>query len=89
MDSAMLFALGISHRTACVEQREKESLSNGRASKLLQHLAGDDRVDEVVALSTCEVVQQLQRFDYGPGAEILAPAMLKPVRALEANAAGA
>lgn len=49
----ILFALGISHRTAHVEQREKVSLSRGRASNLLQDLACDDRVDEVVALSTC------------------------------------
>jgi glutamyl-tRNA reductase len=48
-----LFALGVSHRTAGVEQREKVSLSNGRACDLLQDLARDERVGEVVALSTC------------------------------------
>jgi glutamyl-tRNA reductase len=49
----LLFALGVSHRTAHVEQRERVSLSSGRACSLLQELASDDRVGEVVALSTC------------------------------------
>jgi glutamyl-tRNA reductase len=48
-----LLALGVSHRTAHVEQREKVSLSNGRAANLLQALARDGRVSEAVALSTC------------------------------------
>jgi glutamyl-tRNA reductase len=48
-----LFALGVSHHTALIEQREKVSLSGGRASKLLKALAGDPRVAEAAALSTC------------------------------------
>jgi glutamyl-tRNA reductase len=49
----ILLALGVSHRTAHVEQREKVSLSSGRACNLLQALAHDGRVSEAVALSTC------------------------------------
>lgn len=49
----MLYSLGVSHRTAPVEQREKVSLSSGRACSLLQALARDERVGEAVALSTC------------------------------------
>lgn len=49
----ILFALGVSHRTAHVEQREKVSLSSGRACSLLQALARDQRIGEAVALSTC------------------------------------
>ena len=49
----VLFALGVSHHTAGVEQREKVSLAGGRACGLLQAVALDHRVGEAVALSTC------------------------------------
>jgi Glutamyl-tRNAGlu reductase, N-terminal domain len=56
----ILFALGISHRTAPVEQRERVSLSSRRASNLPQDLARDTRVVEVVALSTCNRTELLR-----------------------------
>jgi glutamyl-tRNA reductase len=49
----ILFAVGISHHTAGVEQREKASLTGGRACALLQVLSQDPAIAEAVALSTC------------------------------------
>lgn len=47
-----LLAVGVSHHTARVDQREKVSLS-GRACTLLQALARAEGICEAVALSTC------------------------------------
>jgi glutamyl-tRNA reductase len=49
----ILFAVGISHHTAGVEQREKVSLTGGRACTLLQALRQEPTIVEAVALSTC------------------------------------
>jgi glutamyl-tRNA reductase len=48
-----LLALGLSHRTAPVEQREKAALSDARARALLRELIASEAVAEAVALSTC------------------------------------
>lgn len=47
-----LVCVGLSHRTAPVEQREKASLSDGAARVLLGHLR-ETGLSEAVALSTC------------------------------------
>ena len=44
---------GLSHKTAPVEQREKASLSDRDSRELLAGLIDDARVEEVIALSTC------------------------------------
>jgi glutamyl-tRNA reductase len=48
-----LIALGISHRTAPVEQREKATLSEAGTRALLRELIASGPVAEAVALSTC------------------------------------
>jgi glutamyl-tRNA reductase len=48
-----LVVLGISHKTAPVEQREKAALSEFAARALMQSLRKDTGLSEVVALSTC------------------------------------
>src|SRR5262249_42627180 len=48
-----LICIGLSHRTAPVEQREKAALSEPEARALLRDLGAAPVVREVVALSTC------------------------------------
>jgi glutamyl-tRNA reductase len=48
-----LLALGISHRTAPLELRERLALPEGRAASVLSELRGSDQVQEAAALSTC------------------------------------
>ena len=49
----ILLTLGISHRTAPVEQREKAALSEAGTRALLRELIASEPVSETVALSTC------------------------------------
>ena len=51
--SAGLLALGVSHKTAPLELRERLSLPEGRASGVLRELYGHSAVQEAVAISTC------------------------------------
>ncbi|MGH2876235.1 MAG: glutamyl-tRNA reductase, partial [Solirubrobacteraceae bacterium] len=48
-----LLAIGLSHRTAPVEVRERLALSQARANEFLRDLRGGAEVHEAVALSTC------------------------------------
>jgi glutamyl-tRNA reductase len=48
-----LLVLGLSHKTAPIAQREKATMSDAVARELLRDLTGSRRVDEAVALSTC------------------------------------
>jgi glutamyl-tRNA reductase len=48
-----LLVLGLSHKTAPVEQREKAALSEKEARALLRSLVLGGAVTEAVALSTC------------------------------------
>jgi glutamyl-tRNA reductase len=48
-----LLGLGVSHKTAPVELRERLSLPTGRATDFLRDLRGDAEVQEAVAISTC------------------------------------
>jgi glutamyl-tRNA reductase len=48
-----LLALGVSHRTAPLDLRERLALPEGRAVGVLGELVGSDRVHEAAALSTC------------------------------------
>jgi glutamyl-tRNA reductase len=48
-----LLALGISHKTAPVELRERVALPEGRAAGVLRELVSTEQVHEAVALSTC------------------------------------
>jgi glutamyl-tRNA reductase len=46
-------ALGVSHRTAPLELRERLALPEGRAAGVLNELRATDQVQEAAALSTC------------------------------------
>lgn len=48
-----LVCIGLSHKTAPVEQREKAALSEHAARSVLRSLVGAREVSEAVALSTC------------------------------------
>ena len=48
-----LLVIGVSHKTAPVELRERVALPEGRAASVLRELVSTDGIDEAVALSTC------------------------------------
>jgi glutamyl-tRNA reductase len=48
-----LLALGVSHKTAPLELREKVALPEGRAAGVLAELTSQDAIHEAVAISTC------------------------------------
>jgi glutamyl-tRNA reductase len=48
-----LFAIGISHKTAPVELRERVALPEGRAASVVRELVSTEHIHEAVALSTC------------------------------------
>src|ERR671919_1633907 len=48
-----LLLIGISHKTAPVELRERVALPEGRAVSVLRELVSTDEIHEAVALSTC------------------------------------
>jgi glutamyl-tRNA reductase len=51
--SGELLVLGISHKTAPVELRERLALTEGETAKVVQELAAAAEVHEAVAISTC------------------------------------
>ncbi|HWD63994.1 MAG TPA: glutamyl-tRNA reductase, partial [Solirubrobacteraceae bacterium] len=48
-----LLAIGVSHKTAPVEVRERLALTDTRAAEFLRDLRGTAEVQEAVAISTC------------------------------------
>jgi glutamyl-tRNA reductase len=48
-----LLAIGVSHKTAAVEVRERLALTDARAMEFVRDLHGAPEIQEVVALSTC------------------------------------
>jgi glutamyl-tRNA reductase len=48
-----LLALGVSHRTAPLELRERLALTEGRAAGVLNGLVGEEPITEAAAISTC------------------------------------
>jgi glutamyl-tRNA reductase len=48
-----LLALGISHKTAPIELRERLALTEGRAAGVLSELRAHEQVSEAAAISTC------------------------------------
>jgi glutamyl-tRNA reductase len=48
-----LLAIGVSHKTAPVEVRERLALSEARAAEFIRDLRGSAEVQEAVAISTC------------------------------------
>ena len=45
--------LGLSHRTATLAVRERASLDERQARRVLRRLVGDERLDEALVLCTC------------------------------------
>ena len=52
-DESELLALGISHKTAPLELRERLALTEGRAAGVLNELRSADQVRRPTAISTC------------------------------------
>ncbi|MFI5026920.1 MAG: glutamyl-tRNA reductase, partial [Solirubrobacterales bacterium] len=48
-----LLALGVSHRTAPLELRERLALTEGRAAGVLSGLVSEEQISEAAAISTC------------------------------------
>ncbi len=48
-----LLAIGVSHKTAPVEVRERLALTDARAAEFLRDLRGAAEIQEAVAISTC------------------------------------
>ena len=64
-----LIVVGLSHRTAPVEQREKVALTESAARAVARTLAAEDAVHEAVALSTCNRTEVYVRAADGLWAE--------------------
>jgi len=64
-----LIVVGLSHRTAPVEQREKAALTDAAARGLLRGLLAQDGISEVVTLSTCNRTEVYVRADENAAAE--------------------
>jgi glutamyl-tRNA reductase len=71
-----LLALGVSHKTAPLELRERLALTEGRAAGVLRQLVERQEVLEAAAISTCNRTELYLFADDGVGAESLALGML-------------
>jgi glutamyl-tRNA reductase len=64
-----LIVVGLSHRTAPVEQREKAALTDAAGRRLVRSLVGTREIHEAVALSTCNRTEVYVRADDSAVAE--------------------
>ncbi len=64
-----LIVVGLSHRTAPVEQREKAALTDAAARGLLRSLLAQAGISEVVTISTCNRTEVYVRADENAAAE--------------------
>jgi glutamyl-tRNA reductase len=64
-----LIVVGLSHRTAPVEQREKAALTDAAARGLVRSLVGLNEIHEAVALSTCNRTEVYVRAEDSSVAE--------------------
>ena len=71
-----LLALGISHKTAPLELRERVALTEGRAAGVLRELVEASEVQEVAAISTCNRTELYMAAPDPVGAEALALGVL-------------
>src|SRR5438045_2421110 len=71
-----LFALGISHKTAPLELRERVALTEGRAVGILGELVDGESIHEAVAISTCNRTELYLVSSEAVGAESLALGVL-------------
>jgi len=68
---AELLALGISHKTAPLELRERVALTEGRATGVLRELVEAPEIQEVAAISTCNRTELYVSAPDAVGAEAL------------------
>jgi glutamyl-tRNA reductase len=73
---AELLALGVSHKTAPLELRERVALTEGRAAGVLRELVEAPEVQEVAAISTCNRTELYLATPDPVGAEALALGVL-------------
>ena len=73
---AELLALGISHKTAPLELRERVALTEGRATGVLRELVQAPEVQEAAAISTCNRTELYMAAPGAVGAESLALGVL-------------
>jgi glutamyl-tRNA reductase len=73
---AELLALGISHKTAPLELRERVAFTEGRAAGLLSELVAADEIHEATAISTCNRTEIYLAAPEPVGAEALALGVL-------------
>jgi glutamyl-tRNA reductase len=71
-----LLALGVSHKTAPLELRERVALTEGRAAGVLRELVEAPAVQEVAAISTCNRTELFLATPDPVGAESLALGIL-------------
>jgi glutamyl-tRNA reductase len=71
-----LLALGVSHKTAPLELRERVALTEGRAAGVLNELVEAPEVHEAAAISTCNRTELYFAARDGVGAESLALGVL-------------
>ena len=71
-----LLALGISHKTAPLELRERVAFTEGRAAGMVRELVEAPEVHEAVAISTCNRTELYLVAPDGVGAESLALGVL-------------
>jgi glutamyl-tRNA reductase len=79
--SERLLAVGLSHKTAAIEDRERTALDDRHAREVLRGLSREQAVGEAVALSTCnrtELYAVVQ--DAGVGEAALRRALLEQAR---------
>jgi len=78
---ARIVSIGLSHKTAPVEQREKASLSGNSARSVLRGLGSDPQLRESAALSTCNRTELYAVADsLGRAEEALRRALLEHSR---------
>jgi glutamyl-tRNA reductase len=73
---ADVLALGVSHKTAPLELRERVALTEGRAAGVLRELVEAAEVQEVAAISTCNRTELFLATPDPVGAEALALGIL-------------
>src|SRR6266540_1931192 len=74
--SAGLLALGVSHKTAPLELRERLALPEGRAAGVVRELVETDEIREAAAISTCNRTELYLYAADSVGAESQALAVL-------------
>lgn len=67
-----LAAIGVNHRTACLDVREQVALDDEVARALLEHLVSRPEVTEAVAVSTCN---RTEVYVVGPSLPLRDPAL--------------